>query len=92
MRALLLASMVAVSAAVPSWLQGEWTRDWIQRSTGRTNTLDVHYLKTPTYFADIRIPRDRAGLAGVRSFSELTPAQLELLATQNGLSGLTFLF
>jgi len=86
MRALLIASI----AILPVWLQGEWTRDWIERPAGgRTSTLDVHYLQTPSYFADIRIPKERPGLSGAKSFAELNDVQLGLLATQNGLAGLT---
>jgi len=49
----------------------------------------VHYLQTPTYFADIRIPKARSGLSGAKSFADLTDPQLRLLASQNGLAGLT---
>jgi hypothetical protein len=82
---------LAAAAPLPSWLHGEWTRDWIQRGSTQTNTLDIHYLQTPGFFADIRILRDRSGLAGARSFGELTDAQLMLLASQNGLEGITTL-
>ena len=50
--------------AVPTWLWGVWTRDWIQVGKRRTYTVDVHYLQTPTYFSDVRIPRDRPRFAG----------------------------
>jgi len=76
---------------LPRWLWGEWNRDWIQRGKSRSSTLDVHYLQTPTYFADIRIPKARAGLAAAKSFADLTDQQLQLLASQNGLTGLTAL-
>jgi hypothetical protein len=33
-----LALTSAVPAQLPSWLQGEWTRDWIQRGSAQSNT------------------------------------------------------
>jgi hypothetical protein len=75
----------AAAAQVPTWLQGEWTRDWINKGSAQTNTLDIHYLQAPGYFADGRIPRDRTGLSGAKSFADRTDAQLMLLADQNGL-------
>ena len=78
-------------AQLPRWLWGEWTRDWIQRGESRSSTVDVRYLQTPTYFADIRIPKARSGLSGAKSFADLTDPQLRLLASQNGLAGLTTL-
>ena len=86
-----LAVTGAVAAQLPSWLQGEWSRDWIQRGSVKTNTLDVHYLQAQGFFADIRVPRDRSGLSGARSFDDLTDAQLILLADQIGLEGVTSL-
>jgi hypothetical protein len=77
------------TAAVPAWLRGVWTRDWIQEGKAKSNTLDVHYLQTPTYFADIRIPRDRTRFPNAKSFADLTDQQLRLLARQNGFTGLT---
>jgi hypothetical protein len=74
---------------LPTWLWGEWSRDWIQRGTVKSSTLDVHYLQTPTYFADIRIPKDRSGIRAAQSFADLTDQQLRLLATQIGFSGRT---
>jgi hypothetical protein len=86
-----LALTSAVAAQLPSWLQGEWTRDWIQRGSAQSDTLDIHYLQTPGFFADIRIARGRSGLTGAKSFADLTDAQLKLLAGQNGLEGITTL-
>jgi len=74
---------------LPTWLWGEWSRDWIQRGKVKSNTLDVHYLQTPTYFADIRILKDLAGISTARSFADLTDQQLQLLAHQNGFTGHT---
>jgi hypothetical protein len=79
------------NAHLPTWLWGEWSRDWILRGKLKSSTLDVHYLQTPTYFADIRIPKQRFGLSAVQSFADLTDQQLRLLAGQNGFAGRTTL-
>jgi hypothetical protein len=77
------------TAQLPTWLWGEWSRDWIQTGKVKSNTLDVHYLQTPTYFADIRISKDRSETSTARSFADLTDQQLRLLAGQNGFTGRT---
>jgi hypothetical protein len=77
------------SVQVPTWLRGAWSRDWIQEGKAKSNTLDVHYLQTGSYFADVRVPRDRTGLSNARSFADLTDEQLRLLAGQNGYAGRT---
>ena len=73
----------------PSWLRGVWSRDWIQKGNSKSNALDVHYMQTPTYFADMRIPRDRSGVVAAKSFADLTDDQLRSLARQNGFTGRT---
>jgi hypothetical protein len=78
-------------AELPSWLWGEWSRDWILRGKLKSSTLTVHYLQTPTYFADIRIPKARPGISTAKSFADLTDQQLRLLAGQNGFTGRTTL-
>ena len=77
------------SAQVPTWLPGIWSREWLQEGEKKSNTLDVHYLQTPTYFADVRVSRDRTGLSHARSFADLTDEQLRLLAGQMGYAGRT---
>jgi hypothetical protein len=77
------------TAAVPTWLHGVWAREWIQKGKDQSNTLDVHYLQTPTYFADIRSPKDRGRFPKAKSFADLTDQELLLLARQNGFTGLT---
>jgi hypothetical protein len=76
---------------LPTWLRGEWSRDWILVGKVKSSPLDVHYLQTPTYFADIRIPKVRSGISAVKSFSDLTDQQLRLLASQDGFAGRTTL-
>jgi hypothetical protein len=77
------------TATVPAWLRGVWAREWIQNGKAKSNTLNVHYLQTPTYFADIRIPKDRPRFPKAKSFADLTDQELRLLARQNGFTGLT---
>jgi hypothetical protein len=79
----------AANGDPPIWLQGVWSRDWIERRGVKSNTLDIHYLQTPTFFADMRIPRDRSGMAAAKSFADLTDEQLRALAGQNGFTGRT---
>jgi hypothetical protein len=78
-----------LSWQVPTWLRGVWSRDWIQEGKAKSNTLDVHYLQTPTYFADIRIPKDLPRFSAATSFADLTDQQLRLLAGQDGFTGRT---
>jgi len=77
------------TAVVPAWLRGVWTREWIRKGKAKSNTLDVHYLQTPTYFADMRIPKDRPRFPNAQSFADLTDQQLRLLGAQDGFTGLT---
>ena len=79
------------SGEVPVWLRGVWVRDWIEEGHGKSDTLDVHYLQTPTYYADMRIPRGRPSFENAKSFADLTDQQLRTLAEQNGFTGLTTL-
>jgi hypothetical protein len=66
-----------------------WTREWIQRAGARTSSFDVHYLQTPSAFADVRVPRDRPSFTRATSFADLTDDELRLLARQRGFTGLT---
>jgi hypothetical protein len=70
-------------------LWGVWTRDWIQKDKVKSNTVNVHYLQTPTYFSDIRIPKDRPRFAAAASFTDLSDGDLRLLAKQSGFIGST---
>ena len=75
--------------ALPSWLLGTWTREWINRRGTESNTLDVHYLQTPSIFADVRFPRDRGDFSHARSFDDLSDEELSQLARQRGFTGHT---
>ncbi len=85
------ASIPGSETPLPKWLWGVWTRDWILVGQSKSSPLDVHYLQTPTFFADIRIPKERSGFSTAKSFADLTDQQLRQLASQNGLTGLTTL-
>jgi hypothetical protein len=76
-------------AELPSWLLGVWSRDWIAKRGVKSNTLDVHYLQAPAFFADVRFPRDRPELRHAMSFADLTDEELRLLARQRGFAGRT---
>ena len=78
-------------SAVPSWLYGLWQREWIEQHGVRSDTLDVHYLQTASFFGDVRIPRDRPALAHARSFADLSDRELRALAQQQGFAGHTTL-
>mgnify|MGYP001203858690 CR=1 FL=1 len=78
-------------AQLATWLWGEWSRDWILLGESKSSPLDVHYLQTPTYFADIRIPKQRSSMSTAKSFADLTDQQLRQLTAQNGFTGLTTL-
>src|SRR3954470_4001619 len=80
---------IALSAELPSWLLGVWTRDWIERKGVRTSVFDVHYLQTPTVFGDVRFPVDRPKFPRATSFADLTDADLRSLARQRGFAGYT---
>ena len=76
---------------VPGWLWGVWQRDWIETQGSRSSTLDVHYLQTPSFFGDVRIPLDRPSLSGAHSFADLSDQELHELAQQHGFAGRTTL-
>jgi hypothetical protein len=82
-------SVTSSAAHLPVWLPGVWTREWIERGGSRTSSFDVHYLQTPSAFADVRIPRERAALTHAASFADLSDGELLLLARQRGFTGTT---
>jgi len=82
-------SVTPVTAQLPAWLPGVWTREWIERAGTRTSSFDVHYLQTPNVFADVRIPRNRAVHSHATSFADLSDGELRMLARQRGFAGLT---
>jgi hypothetical protein len=79
------------SQAFPSWLLGVWTRDWIEEQGRRSSTLDVHYLQTPGFVGDVRIPVDRPTFPNATSFADLSDQELHVLARQQGFAGRTTL-
>lgn len=81
------ASARAAPTKLPTWLWGEWRREWISKGKIKSSALDVHYLQTPTYFADIRVAKVRSGMSAAQSFADLTDQQLHMLAAQSGFTG-----
>ncbi len=84
-------SVAADPSQPPDWMRGTWTREWIQRSTGRSSAFDVHYLQTPSLFGDVRFPVERPSYATASSFADLSDTQLRALAKQRGFTGRTLL-
>jgi hypothetical protein len=74
---------------LPTWLPGVWTREYISRGGARSDLFAVHYLQTPTLFADFRIPRDRPDMSHASSFADLSDTELLSLAKQRGFAGFT---
>ena len=85
----LLIFALVLSAELPPWLLGAWTRDWIERKGVRTSAFDVHYLQTPSIFGDVRFPIDRARFPRATSFADLTDSELHSLTRQRGFAGRT---
>lgn len=76
-------------AALPPFLPGVWSRDFIRRRGVLGENLRVRYLQALGPFGDVRIPSDRASNAKVGAFDDLTDAQLRVLARQKGFTGHT---
>jgi hypothetical protein len=64
-----------------------WTRDWIEARGARSSRLAVHYLQTPTLFADMRLPIQRPSFPQATSFADLTDAELLQLTRTRGFTG-----
>lgn len=79
----------AAAADVPQWLQGVWTREWGETGGTRSVEFDVHYLQTPAWFGDLRIPLDRPDMSHARAFADLSGRELAALARQKGFAGRT---
>lgn len=73
--------------AVPLWLQGAWSRSWIQRAVRQVDeegvipvlgppneSVDVLYVQTPWAFVDVRIPRIE-GADGLMAFAGVTTVE-----------------
>lgn len=80
-------AVMRAPAPPPPWMRGAWTREWIERRGVRSNTFAVHYLQTPSVFADVRFARDRPAFAHATSFADLSDADLLHLARQRGFTG-----
>lgn len=55
---------------VPTWIQGVWRRERVERGDGSVDRdTRVIWLQTPTLYADIRIPKVRRSPAGQQGFA-----------------------
>ena len=74
---------------VPDRYRGLWRRRLLVDEDGsRDADTIVWWLQTGQLFADIRLPADRAPLAGATSFAELDAEGLTCLTRQEGFAGL----
>eukprot|EP00035_Acanthoeca_spectabilis_P012941 m.235450 g.235450 ORF g.235450 m.235450 type:complete len:235 (-) comp15761_c0_seq3:1868-2572(-) len=68
-----------MSTAVPDWLRGAWTRNWIRRAVDggplgeQDATVEVLYIQTPWAFVDVRVPHE--GTDGLMAFAGVTTVQ-----------------
>ena len=76
-------------SALPPFLTGVWSRDFIKRRGVQGKVLKVRYLQALGPFGDVRIPPNRSWTATVTGFGDLTDAQLHTLARQKGFTGHT---
>ena len=70
-----------MSATVPDWLCGVWSRTWIRRAgmdgLGEPDSsVEVRYIQTPWAFVDVRSPHD-ASAAGTMAFGGITQVSNE---------------
>jgi len=75
----------------PYW--GLWERTLLETYEGELTHTDratrVFWLQTPLWHADLRVPADRPGFAGVKTLADCTDAQLRFIAGQEGFAGTT---
>jgi hypothetical protein len=76
-------------AAIPDAYLGVWRRRLLRTSAGDDTTTIVHWLQTPVWHADIRIPATRPTFAGARNLNDLDRPALLALAAQQGFAGVT---
>lgn len=74
--------------APPDWMHGVWMREWIKRGTVVSSPTLVRYLQANRDFGDVRIP-SRPLMERARSFTDLSDADLAILARQQGFVGTT---
>ena len=69
-------------------LKGLWTRSLIAWSDGtRDTTTEVRWLQGPGLYCDLRQPAEMPSFSGVTCLAEVTPTQLEWMATQDAFAG-----
>lgn len=69
-------------------LKGLWTRSLIAWSDGtRDTTTEVRWLQGPGLYCDLRQPAESPSFDGATCLAEVTPVQLEWMATQDAFAG-----
>ncbi len=71
-----------------SGLSGLWRRSLIVRADG-TRDIDtwVRWMQGPSFYVDLRQPQGRPDFSGARCLRDLTMAQLDWMAGQDGFAG-----
>lgn len=68
-------------------LQGHWRRDWLALPGHFDPTTRVHWLQSGSFYADIRIPKNRPPLEEARCLADLPAQALAGLMTAEGFAG-----
>lgn len=78
-----------MTSPVPAEYLGLWKRTLLRSPTVIDTVSNVHWLQTPVWHSDLRIPVGRTACDGLTGLDAATSAQLHLLATQQGFAGIT---
>jgi hypothetical protein len=78
-----------MNAPVPAAYLGLWKRTLLRSPTVIDTVSTVHWLQTPVWHSDLRVPVGRSGCDGLTGLDAASPAQLRLLAAQQGFAGIT---
>lgn len=77
-------------APVPARYRGVWTRTLLEGADRPTDTTTrVHWLQTPHWHGDLRVPADRPSFDGVTSLAACSVKQITWLLQQQGFAGVT---
>ncbi|MEY8879370.1 MAG: hypothetical protein AB9M60_22865 [Leptothrix sp. (in: b-proteobacteria)] len=84
--------------SVPAHCQGLWRRTLLAVPSAardgsgdglRDTTTCVHWLQTPLWHGDLRVPANRPDFSGIHALADCSDAQLRWLLTQQGFAGVT---
>lgn len=78
-----------MTTPVPAEYLGLWKRTLLRSPTVIDTVSNVHWLQTPVWHSDLRIPVGRNALGTLTGLGAATPAQMRVLATQQGFAGIT---